>query len=77
MSERMDKATVNAFADKLKAVWLRGYHDGFNGKPSNVESVKRSGGDSMLGEVYMHGYEAGKEDAADRSEWTDQQDLSG
>ena len=76
MSERMDSEAVQAFADKLKSVWSNGYHDGFNGKPCNVETVRRRGRESLLGEVYKHGHEAGKEDAADTGEWTDVQDLS-
>ena len=71
MSEKMDERSVDAFANKLKAAWLRGYHDGFNGKPYNVESVRMSGRESLLGEVYTHGFEAGKEDASDEGEWTD------
>ncbi len=76
MSERMDSKTVDAFADKLKSVWLHGYHDQFSGKLCNVESVRRRGRESLLGEVYTHGYEAGKEDVVDRGEWTDEQALS-
>ncbi len=72
MSERMDTASVKAFADKLKATWLHGYHDGFDGKSCNVESVRRMGRDSLLGEAYTHGYEAGKEDVTDTGEWTNE-----
>lgn len=75
MSERMDTQTVEAFANKLKSVWLRSYHEGFKGEPSNLESVRRRGRHSLLGEVYTHGYEAGQEDAADEGEWTDVEDL--
>lgn len=71
----MNSKAVEAFADKLKSVWLRGYHDGFNGKPCDIEAVRVMGRASLLGEVYMHGYEAGKEDAADKGKWTDVQDL--
>ena len=70
MGERMDTKTVNAFPDRLKTAWNHGYSDGFHGRPSDSESVKRSGREPLLEEVYTHGHEAGKNDASDGAEWT-------
>jgi len=70
MAERMDTQSVNAFSEELKSAFQAGYRNGFNCVPDGEKIARVLGKFPILKQVYMLGYEAGKEDANNGGEWT-------
>lgn len=80
MAKGMDTQSVNAFSDELKSAFQAGYRDGFNGVPDGEKIARALNAFPILKQVYLLGYEAGRQDANDKGEWNDRgkwSDLNG
>lgn len=70
MGDRRNTELVEAFGNNLKSSYIQGYNDGFDGRDFDPGSIIMRGREHLFGYAYMQGYHDGREDAADRGDWT-------